>query len=141
MNAQSDICPCLFLHTRRLDRRLSRIFDARLRGIGLRGTQYGLLRAIEGLERPTVSEIGRLLCMDQSTVTRNVEKLAKAGLAEVAPDAADPRKRRVAITGPGRAKLEAGRAPWEETQALIRERLGEEDYLTLLALLAKAAAL
>lgn len=53
----------------------------------------------------TATELGDLLHLEKSTVSRLVQKLTKQGLIEVAPDPADRRSRRLALTGEGRKLL------------------------------------
>lgn len=130
---------CACLHVRRADRLLSQLYDRYLRPAGIRSTQYGMLRCVEELPDPFISDIGRILSMDQTTVTRNVEKLEKAGLVETSPHPDDPRKKRVELSQSGRAKLAEARPFWEEAQKHVLAGLGQEDFDSLVHLLNKLA--
>lgn len=127
--------PCASLHVRRAGRRLSQMYDQYLRPAGIRSTQYGMLRCVEGLPETFISDIGRVLGMDQTTVTRNVEKLEKAGFVASRPHPGDPRKKVVELTDKGKNKLEEAQPLWEEAQARIVSRMGDEKLGLLVQLL------
>lgn len=128
---------CACLHVRRADRLLSQMYDKYLRPIGIRSTQYGMLRCVDGLPDPFISDIGRFLSMDQTTVTRNVEKLERDGLVATRPHPDDPRKKKVELSTLGKAKLTEAHPLWEEAQKRIVTGMGEDDFNTLLRLLGK----
>ena len=132
---QEIVCACL--HVRRADRQLSQIYDQHLRPIGIRSTQYGMLRCVGGLPDPFISDIGRFLSMDQTTVTRNVEKLEKSGLLTTRPHPDDPRKKKVELSAEGKTKLAQAHPLWEEAQKRIVACMGEDDFNSLLRLLTK----
>ena len=93
--------PCIFLQIRKADRQLNHLYGKFLARKGMRMTQYGLLRAIAGLEEPSITEIGRVLGIDQTTVTRNVEKLEKMDLVASVHASADSRKKNMRQTQTG----------------------------------------
>ena len=132
---QETTCACLYV--RRSDRQLSQMYDGYLRPIGIRSTQYCMLRCVDGLTDPFISDIGRFLGMDQTTVTRNIEKLEKAWLVETGPHPDDPRKKRVKLSAEGKAKLIQAHPLWEEAQKYIITRMGEDDFNSFLRLLGK----
>ena len=127
--------PCVSLHVRRAGRQLSQLYDHYLRPAGIRSTQYGMLRCVETLPEPFISDIGRALGMDQTTVTRNISTLEKAGLVETRPHPDDPRKKAVRLSAAGKARLVAALPLWEEAQRHILSRMGRADCDTLLRLL------
>ncbi len=131
--------PCLFLQVRKADRQLNQFYGKYLARNALRITQYGLLRAIAGLEEPSITEIGRVLGIDQTTVTRNVEKLEKMGLVASVHASADFRKKIMRLTPLGVESLEKAQPNWEEAQHLMLYGLGDDEARELLRLLAKAA--
>ena len=134
--------PCVALHVRRADRQVAQFYDHYLRPTGIRSTQYGLMRCIASLPEPFISDIGRVLSMDQTTVTRNIEKLEKMGLVETGPYPDDPRKKKVVLAPLGRQKMEEAHLYWLQAQDAILTRMGEENLehlLELLSELSKAA--
>jgi len=129
--------PCLFLQIRKADRHLNQLYSKYLARNGMRVTQYGLLRAIDGLEEPSITEIGRVLGIDQTTVTRNVEKLEKLGLVVSVQAPADSRKKIMQLTPLGANSLEEALPNWGEAQQLMLSGLGDDDTQELLRLLTK----
>ena len=136
IDTQNQI-PCACLHVRRADRQLSQMYDRYLRPLGIRSTQYGMLRCVDGLPDPFISDIGRFLGMDQTTVTRNVEKLEKSGLVLTSPHPDDPRKKKVELSAAGKATLAQAHPLWEEAQRHIVSQMGDDDFNDLLRLLGK----
>lgn len=137
MNSLCQEISCACLHVRRADRQLSQMYDQYLRPLGIRSTQYGMLRCVEGLPDPFISDIGRFLSMDQTTVTRNIEKLEKAGLVKTSPHPDDPRKKRVELSVAGKSKLAQAHPLWEEAHTHIVSQMGDADFNSLLRLLNK----
>ena len=116
---------------------LSQLYDRYLRPAGIRSTQYGMLRCVAGLPDPFISDIGRFLNMDQTTVSRNIEKLEKAGLIKTRLHPDDPRKKRVELSDKGKAKLEEVHPLWEKAHDHILSGMGEDEFNHLLSLLNK----
>ena len=119
--------PCLFLQIRKADRQLNQLYGKFLARNVMRITQYGLLRAIAGLVVPSITEIGRVLGIDQTTVTRNVEKLEKLGLVTNIQAPADSRKKIMQLTTLGTNSLKEAHPSWEEAQQLMISELGDND--------------
>lgn len=140
MDELSGKTACACLHVRKTGRQLSQMYDRYLRRVGIRSTQYGLLKCVEALPEPFISDIGRVLGMDQTTVTRNIEKLERAGLVEAKPYPGDPRKKMVCLSSSGRDKLAEARPLWEAAQKRVRDGMSEDELATLLRLLGKLAS-
>jgi DNA-binding MarR family transcriptional regulator len=118
---------------RRLMRRLSTHYDARLRPIGLKTTQYSLLARVGWLGPVRPVDLAEAMGLDASTLTRNLKPLAQAGwLVQAAgPDA---RSRLVSLTDEGRAKLAEARVLWRQAQSSLNEVLGKDRVAALHAL-------
>jgi len=100
---------------RRLERVLTRIYDDAIRDQGLTGSQVELLAAVQ-LSGPTTSAaVGRLLQLEKSTVSRNLARLAAAGLV----DASDGLR----ITPRGGAAIAACHRGWQAAQREARNVL------------------
>ena len=128
---------CVALQIRRAGRQVAQLYDHYMRPAGIRSTQYGLLRCIDALPEPFISDIGRVLGMDQTTATRNIEKLEKMGLVETGPYPDDPRKKRVALSSKGVQKLGEAHSCWKKAQEVIHLRMGESELACLFELLSK----
>ena len=79
-----------------------------------------------------VSGLAKLLMMDQTTVTRNLELLEKHGFVRSAPETGDQRIKRVFISDAGLAKLDQARPLWDEAQKEMEDRIGRENLINLL---------
>jgi DNA-binding MarR family transcriptional regulator len=118
---------CLCLHAQRAARALARRFDAALKPFGLTNGQFSLLMALNRAEPPTIGQLAPFLAMDRTTLTAALKPLERRGLAQVAPDAADRRNRRVAITPAGVAVLRAALPVWRDTHADLDRALAPAD--------------
>jgi DNA-binding MarR family transcriptional regulator len=118
---------------RRLMRRLSSHYDARLRTIGLKTTQYSLLARVGWLGPVRPVDLAEAMGLDASTLSRNLKPLAQAGwlLQAAGPDA---RSRLVSLTDEGRTKLAEARVLWRQAQASLNEMLGKDRVAALHAL-------
>jgi DNA-binding MarR family transcriptional regulator len=68
---------CLAFRVRRLNRRVTRLYDAALRPFGLTTAQFNVLVAL-GLDLDlTASDLARALDLEKSTVSRNLRRLAE----------------------------------------------------------------
>jgi DNA-binding MarR family transcriptional regulator len=130
---------CVCMHARRAGRQLAHFYDQFLRPAGIRSSQYGMLRCIDTLLTPFISDIARVLSMDQTTVTRNVKQLEKISLVKTLPHPDDPRKKMVVLTKAGRQKLIKALPLWEKAQERIHARVSDEKIETLFSLLAEVS--
>jgi DNA-binding MarR family transcriptional regulator len=73
---------CLASRARRLDRILTRIYDAALRDQGVTGAQLEMLVAISLAGPTTAAWVGRRLELEKSTVSRTLARLEEAGWIE-----------------------------------------------------------
>jgi DNA-binding MarR family transcriptional regulator len=131
---------CTHDKLRRLMRRLSTHYDARLRQVGLKTTQFSLLARVGYLGPVRPADLAEAMGLDASTLTRNLKPLAQAGWLTV--DAGvDGRSRLVSLTDAGRAKLLQARVLWREAQAALAAQLGAERLTALHALIDESLVL
>ena len=114
-HAREIASDCLASRARGLERRLTRIYDDALRGHGLTGAQLGMLVAIQLSGRTNATAVGRRLDLEKSTVSRNIARLAAAGLV----DGSDGLR----ITARGAAAITACHPAWRAAQRLARKAL------------------
>lgn len=108
-----------------------------LRPYGLTPTAFtvlGMLHATDGLRQ--VDLAARLL-IDTSTMTRLIDRLEQAGLAERIADPADRRALRVVITATGSEQLRQATDTFEPQIAQRLSVLNESEQQQLVALLEK----
>ncbi len=127
-------CTCFRL--RKLTRTMSRLYDQHLAAVGLKTTQYSLLKNIARRSRP-VSELADLLAIERTTLTRNLKPLVDARWVTLVAGA-DSRQRFVSITEAGLAKIGAARAAWRTAQTELEDTLGIDAVRALTALLDSA---
>ena len=126
--------PCLCNALRQADRAVSRLYDEELRGVGLRTTQYSLLRWLRHAGEVRQRDLGALTSLDETTLTRNLRPLIDAGWVALRPGE-DRREKLIRLTDAGAAKLHEARPAWERAQERLRSRLPKETWSTLLELL------
>jgi DNA-binding MarR family transcriptional regulator len=126
--------PCLCNALRQASRAVSRLYDEELRGSGLRTTQYSLLRILARAGEVRQGDLGELTSLDETTLTRNLRPLVKAGWVAIRPGQ-DRREKLVNLTDAGAAKLRDALPAWERAQERLRVRLPEGTWVSLLGLL------
>lgn len=134
--------PCLCLALRQASRAVSRLYDEELRGLGLRMTQYSLLRLLRRSGEIRQRDLCELTLHDETTLTRNLRPLVHAGWVAVRTGT-DRREKWLRVTDLGRAKLQEARSAWHRAQQRMRSRLPEgiwRDLLTVLSDVAQRAA-
>ncbi|CAA9410558.1 MAG: hypothetical protein AVDCRST_MAG35-1392, partial [uncultured Quadrisphaera sp.] len=72
-----------------------------LAGLGLTGREYGVLALLESGPRRAQHHLGAVLGIDRTTTVALLGGLQARGLVDRAPDPADRRAHRVALTGAG----------------------------------------
>jgi DNA-binding MarR family transcriptional regulator len=117
--------PCFCNALRQASRAVSRLYDEQLRGVGLRTTQFSLLRVLERAGPVRQGDLGELTHLEETTITRNLRPLLAAGWVSVR-SGDDRREKLVAITEAGTAKLAEARPAWERAQARMQALLPEE---------------
>jgi len=132
--------PCLCLALRRASRAVSRVYDEELRSIGLRTTQYSVLRLLRDTGELRQRDLGGVTVHDETTLTRNLRPLVEAGWVAVRTGE-DRREKWLKITASGVAKLERAHPAWERAQERMRSLLPEGVWQNLMAVLPDVARL
>lgn len=100
-----------------------------LSGAGLKVTpaQLGLLFLLKGKDGRTMTELSRDLGMDNSAVTRAVDRLEKSALVERKSSSGDRREYRIMITESGIAETEEAKKVITSLNAKISESFPQEE--------------
>jgi DNA-binding MarR family transcriptional regulator len=124
---------CLCGALRQASRAVSRLYDEELRGVGLRTTQYTLLRVLAKVGASRQTELSEAASLDQTTLTRNLRPLVDSGWVAIR-SGEDRREKMVMITKAGSAKLVAALPAWQRAQRRMQALLPEAlpQLLTLL---------
>jgi DNA-binding MarR family transcriptional regulator len=128
MSSQAQsINECICYLVRRTARTVTNAYDKALSSTGLRVTQFGLLGAIFQNSVASVSQLGELLGLDQTTVTRNLMLLEESGLVERVAHH-DPRVKLLKLTSKGKQKVQKAYLCWREIQEQIRSPISEQEW-------------
>jgi DNA-binding MarR family transcriptional regulator len=119
---------------------VSRLYDEEMRSVGLRTTQYTLLRLLERAGEVRQRDLGALLSLDETTLTRNLRPLVKVEWVAVRTGE-DRREKFVRITDSGRVKLDVAFPAWERAQKQMRSLLPRDVWQNLLTVLPDVARL
>lgn len=109
---------------------MTALYDAALEPIGVNLAQFSLMRTIARVAPVSLTELGRLVDLDRSTIGRNVRVLERLGLVEVAAGA-DQREATVALAEAGRDTLRRGAPLWDEAQREVEACLGRAEAVQL----------
>jgi DNA-binding MarR family transcriptional regulator len=116
---------CVVYRVRMLSRVITGIYDDALSGVGMKVSQFTLLVAVSNREKARPAELARLLQMDESTLSRNVERMCVRGWLRLEPDG-DGRSHLIAVTDKGAALIRKGYPGWQKAQAEVTRLLGED---------------
>jgi DNA-binding MarR family transcriptional regulator len=119
---------CLAGRSRVLSRALTGISDRALAPLALKTSQFNLLVVISLEDAP--GEICRVLQMEESTLSRNVERMQRRGWVESVPGT-NRRSHLLKITSKGRKMLERAYPAWTTAQGEIKRRLGGDGTAAL----------
>ena len=135
----NDLTACTCASLRQAARVVTQVYDAALRPVGLKATQFTVLAAADKSGVTPMTRLAGALLMDRTTLTRNLKPLIKAGCIAVTSDA-DHRIRNVRLTETGRRLLDRARPHWEAAQARLADAFGVDKWSDLLADLAAVAS-
>jgi DNA-binding MarR family transcriptional regulator len=122
--------PCYCATLRQAARAVTVLYEDTLAGSGLHATQYTALQLLESVPNLTTTELAEALGIDQTTATRTLALIRKAGFAsDTVGD--DRRQRRWIVTTQGQALLQKLRPRWEAAQEVFEKRLGRTEAIAL----------
>jgi DNA-binding MarR family transcriptional regulator len=127
--------PCYCATLRQAARAVTALYEEVLRDSGLHATQYTALQVLDvtaahGFPGLTTTELAQGIGIDQTTATRTLALVRKAGLATCTVGK-DRRERRWMLTAKGQAQLQKLRPRWEAAQEAFEARLGRADAVAL----------
>jgi DNA-binding MarR family transcriptional regulator len=130
------VLPCACANLRRTARAVTRMYNQELRATGLELTQFTLLMALNLTGETTQGNLGKLLALDTTSLTRMLRLLTKRGWIGV-KTGDDRRQRLLRLTPSGRQKLQQSRPHWERAQTRLQRGLGEPSWSQIGGLLAE----
>jgi DNA-binding MarR family transcriptional regulator len=118
-------CACSL--TRRAARTVTQLYDVVLAPIGLKATQFVLLRAISEAGQIAQWQLSKDLSIAVETLTRRLATMRRAGWVEL-HSGTDRREHLYRATPLGQQQLETALPYWHRAQDRLREQLGEEGW-------------
>lgn len=125
--------PCMCGNFRRTARALSQMYEGAIRPFGLRSTQHTILQALSRTGEVTQQQLGRILAMDSTSLTRTLAVMLREGwLTQRRGE--DRRERWIGLAPAGEKLLNTVTPAWEKVQARLRRELGPQAWNDLMQL-------
>ena len=121
------LSPCVCSTLRMVTRVVTQLYDDALRPSGLRVTQYSIVATVARMGEANLKQLEDELAIDQTTLTRSVSLLERAGVIERAARP-DGRIRAMRLTGKGKRALEAARPLWARAQGRVLREVGTKAW-------------
>jgi|SRR5579872_90540 len=131
--------PCACANLRRAARTVTKLYEDQLRDTGLRATQFTLLQALDIAGTITQGDLGELLALDSTTLTRSLKPLLGQGWVRSLAGK-DRRERHFELTAAGRQELDRAQPQWDRAQQRLRKVLGDNGWERLQAELVRVTA-
>ncbi len=113
---------CYCTQFRRSANALTSIYDAALRPVGLKITQFSLLRALRRLGAATFTDVATEVALDKTTISRNLAILVREGWVTVA-QGSDARIKMAELSPSGSDLLARAEPYWAIAQQQIEKEL------------------
>lgn len=123
-SAEEMASSCLMGRVRVLSRVLTSLYDDELRPFGIKGSQLNLLVVIATQGPIRRMDIGSLIQLEPSTLTRNLQVMLKNRWVEEVDDGEDARGLPLIATPAGAALLEQLAPAWQKAQREAHRLLG-----------------
>jgi DNA-binding MarR family transcriptional regulator len=119
--------PCACANLRRAARLVSQLYEEAIRPTGVTGPQFTLLQALKIGRGISQKQLGEILGIDSTTLTRTLALLEKRGWLSAEP-AEDRRALRLGLTKAGEREYERVLPYWQSAQKKFKHALGEEKW-------------
>ena len=117
------VLPCMCASLRRAARLLSQLYEDALRPEGLRATQFTILQALSLAGEVTQGQLGQMLGMDSTTLTRTLTIMSRQGWIRKRRGE-DRREWRMSLSKKGEVQFRNALPLWQQVQDGLRDRLG-----------------
>jgi DNA-binding MarR family transcriptional regulator len=119
IDAQEVLRVCAGMNSRLAARLITRFLEARMEETDLSIAQFGLMTHIAATRDGTIGSLAERSGLDQSTLSRNLHGLERAGLVEITLVEKDLRRRAVWLTEKGARRLEAAIPVWRRAHKAL----------------------
>ena len=113
---------CLGLRVQRLNREVTRLYDAHARQHGMTAARINVMAAIAANPGIQARDLVEPLSLEKSTLSRNLGRLERDGLVRTKPKG---RGQLLHLTANGKRKMQALYPSWQAAQSQAEDLLGE----------------
>jgi len=131
---------CASFNFRRTARAVTRMYDATMQKSGIRSTQFAILVGIAKNQPIAIGALGKILVIEQTTLTRSLQLLRKEGLITTSKRSA-MRQRFLEMTPNGEQALARALPYWRRMQSEFQSAVGPNYWTRLRAELERLAKL
>ena len=118
---------CALATARQTARVLTQLYDGHLAEAQIEAAQFALLMTIDAMAGKSQAELGRMIGMEKTTLSRNLKLLRAKGWISFAT-VTDRRERRISLTKEGRARLDQAKPAWRRAQATLRSQMSASEW-------------
>jgi DNA-binding MarR family transcriptional regulator len=122
--------PCYCATVRQAARAITVLYEEMLADSGLHATQFTALQLLDSAPNLTTTELAEALGIDQTTATRTLALIKKAGFVSDTVGE-DRRQRHWALSAQGKALLKKLKPRWESAQEIFEKRVGRVQAMAL----------
>src|SRR5699024_5626976 len=115
----------------------TQLYNKLLEPTGLKITQYYMLINIIRYPTVSISNLGEIMSLDQTTVSRNINILKELNYVNITTDKNDSRTKFISITDKGFKKLNDATPIWMQVQNAIERSFDREEYENFLKSVSK----
>jgi len=127
--AQVIASDCIGARVRLLSRAISRIYDDMIRPHGIKFSQLNILTVVTLRGPIQQMEVGRILSLEKSTLSRNVTLMESKGWLQ--SQSGEGKNRFLGVTPKGRELLVNAAPAWAKAQAQVTAMLGTQTAVEL----------
>jgi DNA-binding MarR family transcriptional regulator len=127
---------CIAVRVRLINRVISAIYDEALRPFGLRISQANILSAVAHMSEARPVLVARILRIEKSTLSRDVELMKQKGWLESDPPTGG-RNQTIRLTPQGNKLMGRIQPSWEKAQAEAKLLIGDDGEAALRQLAAR----
>lgn len=119
--------PCACATLRRTARLVTQLYEEALRPTGVGGPQFTLLQALKLAPGVSQRQLGEILGIDSTTLTRTLALLRKRGWLR-AESGTDRRALRLGLTKAGEKEYARVLPYWQSAQKRLKQALGDSNW-------------
>ncbi len=121
---------CACFNTRKVARLLGQLYDRALEPSGLKNTQFAALAVAVEHAGISITELSKEMEIERTTLTRNLQLLARDGLVRIEAGV-DGRSKTVVVTAKGRRRLADAMPLWTAAQEQVLREFGTKRWKSL----------